>query len=89
MPDMWRILVVEDDEHLNTGIVNSLRKDGYFVQGTMSGAEAIRILWSEEYDVVIGDLKAPGADGFEMLQWLRAYRPGPNGLWLPNPARKL
>lgn len=75
MPDLWRILVVEDDQDLNLTLVNSLRKDGYFVHGTMSGAEAIRILWSEEFDVVIGDLKTPGADGFEMLQWLRAYRP--------------
>src|SRR5216683_852204 len=75
MPDLWRILVVDDEEDLNLSIVNSLRKDGYFVQGTRSGAEAIRILWSEEFDVVIGDLKTPGADGFEMLQWLRAYRP--------------
>ena len=75
MPDLWRILVVEDDQDLNLTLVNSLRKDGYFVHGTRSGAEAIRILWSEEFDVVIGDLKTPGADGFEMLQWLRAYRP--------------
>src|SRR5947209_4687281 len=71
----WHILVVEDDEHLNQSIVTSLHKDGYVVQGARSGAEAIRMLWSEEYDVVIGDLKMPGADGFEMLQWLRAYRP--------------
>ncbi len=75
MSEQWRILVVEDDEQLNQGIVSSLRKDGYFVQGAHSGAEAIRILWSEEYNVVIGDLKMPGADGLEMLQWLRAYRP--------------
>ncbi|MFL5627610.1 MAG: response regulator [Ktedonobacteraceae bacterium] len=75
MSEQWRILVVEDDEQLNQNIVNSLRKDGYFVQGAHSGAEAIRILWSEEYNVVIGDLKMPGADGLEMLQWLRAYRP--------------
>src|SRR6266702_743251 len=75
MSDQWRILVVEDEENLNWSIVNSLRKDGYFVRGVMSGAEAIRILWSEEYDVVISDLKLPGADGFELLQWLRAYRP--------------
>src|SRR3989440_4876883 len=75
MPDLWRILVVEDDENLNLSIANSLRKDGYVVQGTRSGAEAIRIVWSEEFDVVIGDLKTPGADGFEMLQWLRTFRP--------------
>lgn len=75
MTEQWRILVVEDEEQLNQGIVNSLRKDGYVIQGVRSGAEAIRILWSEEFDVVIGDLKTPGADGFEMLQWLRTFRP--------------
>jgi len=75
MSELWRILLVEDDDNLNQSIVNSLRKDGYFVQGVRSGAEAIRIVWSEEYDVVIGDLKMPGADGFELLQWLRTYRP--------------
>ena len=76
MSEQWRILVVEDDEQINLSIVNSLRKDGYLIQGVRSGAEAIRMLWSEEFDVVIGDLKTPGADGFELLQWLRAFRPG-------------
>jgi DNA-binding response OmpR family regulator/predicted regulator of Ras-like GTPase activity (Roadblock/LC7/MglB family) len=75
MSELWRILLVEDDDNLNQSIVNSLRKDGYLVQGVRSGAEAIRLVWSEEYDVVIGDLKSPGADGFEMLQWLRTFRP--------------
>jgi len=75
MSDQWRILVVEDEENLNWSIVNSLRKDGYFVQGVMNGAEAIRILWSGEFDLVISDLKMPGADGFELLQWIRAHRP--------------
>ncbi|HLX41646.1 MAG TPA: response regulator, partial [Ktedonobacteraceae bacterium] len=75
MTEQWRILVVEDEEQLNQNIVNSLRKDGYLIQGVRSGAEAIRMLWSEEFDVVIGDLKTPGADGFELLQWLRTFRP--------------
>lgn len=75
MSDLWRILLVEDNDVLNQSIVNSLRKDGYIVHGVKSGAEAIRIVWSEEFDVVIGDLKTPGADGFEMLQWLRTFRP--------------
>src|SRR5213595_2318331 len=75
MSELWRLLLVEDDDYLNQSIVNSLRKDGYIVQGVRSGAEAIRLVWSEEYDVVIGDLRTPGADGFEMLQWLRSFRP--------------
>ncbi len=75
MSEQWRILVVEGDEQVNQSTVNSLRKDGYFVRGVNSGAEAIRVLWTEEYDVIIGDLKMPGTDGMEMLQWLRSYRP--------------
>src|SRR5260370_8303111 len=75
MSELWHILLVEDDDYLNQSIVNSLRKDGYIVQGVKSGAEAIRLVWTEEYDVVIGDLRTPGADGFEMLQWLRSFRP--------------
>lgn len=74
MAEQFRILVVEEEETLNQSIVNSLRRDGYMVQGVMSGAEAIRILWTEECDVVIGDQKLPGADGFELLQWLRTNR---------------
>ncbi len=75
MAEQFRILVVEDEETLNQSIVNSLRRDGYVVQGVRSGAEAIRILWTEECDVVISDQKTPGADGFELLQWLRTNRP--------------
>ncbi|HLZ60778.1 MAG TPA: response regulator [Ktedonosporobacter sp.] len=75
MADVWRILVVEGEENLNQNIVNSLRIDGYIVQGIGNGADAVRALWSEEYDVVICDLKAPGVGGFELLQWLRTYRP--------------
>ncbi len=48
MSEQWRILVVEDDEHLNQSIVNTLSIDGYVVKGTTSGSAAIRILWAEE-----------------------------------------
>ncbi len=75
MSDVSRIFVVEGDEGLNRNLVNTLRKDGYQVQGVTNGTDAVRALWSEEYDVVICDVKTPGADGFEVLQWLRAYRP--------------
>ena len=76
MAELWRIFVVEDEESLNRNIVSSLRKDGYTVNGATNGRDAVRILWAEVHDVVICDLNTPGADGFELLQWLRAYRPG-------------
>ena len=75
MAEQWRILVVEDEENLNWNIVNSLQKDGYLVLGVTDGAEAIRTLWSEEYDIVICDQQMPDADGFDLLQWMRTYCP--------------
>lgn len=75
MAEQWRVFVIEDDETLNQNISNTLRKDGYSVQGVASSTDALRTLWSEDYDVVLFDLKPPVADGFELLQWLRAYRP--------------
>ena len=75
MSQQWRILVAEGDEYLNQGIVNSLLKDGYNVQGVLTGAEAIRILWADEQQLVIGDMQLPDADGFDLLQWIRTYCP--------------
>jgi DNA-binding response OmpR family regulator/predicted regulator of Ras-like GTPase activity (Roadblock/LC7/MglB family) len=86
MSDVSRIFVVEGDEGLNRNLVNTLRKDGYRVQGVMSGTDAVRTLWAEEYDVVICDVKTPGADGFEVLQWLRAYRPNARMILMGGPA---
>ena len=75
MSDVWRICVVEDEEILNQNLVNALSKDGYSVQGVTREADAIHMLWSEEFDVVIYDIKAPEDGSLELLQWLRAYRP--------------
>jgi DNA-binding response OmpR family regulator/predicted regulator of Ras-like GTPase activity (Roadblock/LC7/MglB family) len=85
MAKQWRILVVQDDDHLKRTIVSSLQKDGYIVQGVSSGAEAIRLLWSGEYDVVLSDQKIPNIDGFELLQWMRNHRPNTRMIMVAEP----
>jgi CheY-like chemotaxis protein/predicted regulator of Ras-like GTPase activity (Roadblock/LC7/MglB family) len=81
----WHILIVLDDEYLNQNIVNSLQIDGYFVKGVTSGTEAVHLLWAEEYDVVVSDQKMPDSDGFELLQWIRTYRPGTRMIMIGMP----
>jgi CheY-like chemotaxis protein len=71
----WRILVVDDEENLNWSLVNSLRKDGHTADGALTGEEARRRMDAAPYDCVISDVKMPGMDGFELLQWLRQHRP--------------
>jgi CheY-like chemotaxis protein len=85
MSKQWHILIVLDDEYLNRNIVNSLQIDGYFVKGVTSGTEAVHLLWAEEYDVVVSDQKMPDADGFELLQWIRTYRPGARMIMIGMP----
>jgi CheY-like chemotaxis protein len=71
----WRILVVDDEDNLNWSLVNSLRKENYAADGALTGEEALRSMASQQYDIVVSDVRMPGMDGFELLQWLRTHRP--------------
>ncbi len=89
MAEQWRILVVEGEENLNWNIVNTLQKDGYIVRGVNSGAETIRLLWSEECDIVICNQQMPDADGFDLLQWMRTYCPNTRMVMLATTGSKV
>src|SRR5579859_2964585 len=71
----WRVLIVDDEENLNWSLVNSLRKDGYAADGALTGEDAQARLAQTRYDCVVSDVKMPGMDGFELLQWLRQHQP--------------
>ena len=71
----WHVLVVDDEENLNWGVVASLRRDQYVADGALTGEEAIRRLTEATYDCVISDVKMPGMDGFDLLLWLREHHP--------------
>jgi DNA-binding response OmpR family regulator len=85
MSKQWHILIVLDEEYLNRNIVNSLQIDGYVVKGVASATEAVHLLWAEEYDIVISDQKMPDSDGFELLQWMRTYRPNTRMIMIAMP----
>lgn len=63
-----RILVAEDEPDTLRGIEKLLRKEGYDVEGVPDGSAAIDRLRKEPFDVVVTDLKLPGADGLEVLR---------------------
>lgn len=85
MSQQWRILVVEGEEMLNRSIVQALSMDGYSVQGVPTGGEAIRLLWEHELHLVISDRTLPDSDGFDLLQWIRTYRPQTRMMMLAAP----
>jgi DNA-binding response OmpR family regulator/predicted regulator of Ras-like GTPase activity (Roadblock/LC7/MglB family) len=85
MSKQWRILIVLEDEYLNRNVVNSLQIDGYFVKGVASATEAVHLLWAEEHDIIVSDQKMPDSDGFELLQWIRTYRPNTRMIMIGMP----
>lgn len=67
-----RILLAEDERDLNAVITQKLMSDGYSVDSCYDGEEAISVLSYTDYDAVILDIMMPKADGFAVLQKLRA-----------------
>jgi two-component system response regulator AtoC len=61
-----RILVADDEQNLRRVLVALLRRDGHDVVQASNGPEAIERLG--DVDVVITDLRMPGADGMEVLR---------------------
>ena len=66
-----RVLIVEDDTGIATGLAATLRGSGYAVDVTATMALASAALRVEPFDLVLLDLSLPDGDG---LDWLRQVR---------------
>jgi DNA-binding response OmpR family regulator len=66
------ILVVEDNVTLAMGLEANLQFEGYEVRVVGDGLDAVTLLGTERFDLVILDLMLPGLAGMEVLSRLRA-----------------
>ena len=67
-----RVLVVEDDEALNSQIVEALREGGYVVDTAFDGEEGHFLGDTESYDAIVLDIGLPQMDGISVLEtWRR------------------
>ena len=69
-----RILIVEDEKKLAGFIRRALREDGYAVDASHDGSEAVSLALNENYDAIVLDLQLPGLDGLSVLRELRRRR---------------
>ncbi len=69
------ILVAEDDARTRESLSRALTRVGYQTLTAADGAEALTILRSESVDILLTDLKMPGADGLAILEQVRADFP--------------
>lgn len=73
---MLNALVVDDEEMLVRLQVSYLEKLGIQAAGVSTGAEGIRHLEAHDVDLIISDVRMPGAvDGVQLYEWVRINRP--------------
>jgi len=73
---LTRVLLVDDDELIRTTIESTLTTSGYLVRTAASVLEALKIISSETFDVLLSDLHMPGAsDGLTVVSAMRHANP--------------
>ncbi|MCB1049924.1 MAG: response regulator transcription factor [Acidobacteria bacterium] len=67
-----KLLVVEDSERLQRSLFTGLSQEGFAVDLARTAEEALDLVQTYTYDVIILDIMLPGMDGFGFLQRLRS-----------------
>jgi len=67
-----RILLVDDEQSIQTLLSYPLRKDGYHVTSALDGSEALRRFEEGRFDLVILDLMLPRMNGVDVCRQLRS-----------------
>jgi two-component system, NtrC family, response regulator PilR len=73
--EMAHILVVDDEKSICELLEITFRKEGHRVEVAHNVEEAKRRLEGSLYDIVISDVRMPGANGVELLRFTREVAP--------------
>lgn len=68
---MKPILIVDDEVAIAQLIAMTLARMGYTCQMAFDGLKAAELLEKNEYDLVLLDIMLPGADGYELIDFIR------------------
>jgi two-component system response regulator HydG len=72
---MQSILIVDDDRDMCLMLSKFLTKNSYVVNSAFTADEALRLLRSNEYDLILCDFKLPDYTGIELLQKIKVINP--------------
>ena len=65
------LLIVDDDPQILEMLGDILTDEGYTLELSANGKEALAKLEVNEYSLVISDVRMPGIDGFELLKIIK------------------
>lgn len=70
-----KVLIVDDEKGLRTGVQRLLEMEGYEVDVAENGTEGIKLGTSKDYDLAVIDLKMPDIEGIEVLKNIKQKFP--------------
>jgi len=68
---MKKILIVEDEEHLATGLKFNIEAEGHEAFVAADGEAALEMIGESRFDAIVLDIMLPGIDGFEVARRVR------------------
>ena len=66
-----KLLIIEDEEIIQTILTKGFKKLGYLTDSSFDGAEAIDKFFEKNYDLIVLDLNLPKLNGIEVLKIIR------------------
>ncbi len=70
-----RILLIDDEPLMRLSMTDAIKAVGYEVRAAANGQEGMDLISHAVFDIVITDLRMPGADGLELLQVCKQRSP--------------
>lgn len=85
MPKKYRLLVVDDEDSITFLLQTEFEElTDYEVDVAQSGTEAMNLIQSALYDVVLLDIKMPRVGGIEVLKFIKEHSPSTQVIMLTN-----
>lgn len=72
MEHKQRLLIVEDEDAIRSGLEDVFVYHGYAVESTADGLEGLRLAATGRFDLLLLDVMLPGIDGFAICERVRA-----------------
>ena len=70
-----KILIVDDELIMRESLAGWLERDGYYVEKSASGEEALEILKDSRFDILLVDIKMEGMSGLDVLKQVKESDP--------------
>lgn len=68
-----KVLIVDDEKLMRISLESQLKKEGYNVKSIDNAFDGLKMVKSEEYDVVVTDLRLSGMSGMDFLKEIKKH----------------